>query len=92
MHAIIAALAARHGLSRAEVLEEIEAAFSEALSRWYRLEVLVHVRDDLRLEAVAYNRVSGVTLQKLVDLPALSHRIFNWNPPFATGDIKHVRE
>jgi hypothetical protein len=34
MHAIIAALAARHGLSRAEVLEEIEAAFSEALSRW----------------------------------------------------------
>ena len=73
MHAIIAALVARHGLSRAEVLEEIEAAFSEALSRWYRLEVLVYVREDLRLEAVAYNRVSGVTMQKLVDLPALMH-------------------
>ena len=36
MQSIIASLASRHGLSRAEVLLEIESAFSALLSRWYR--------------------------------------------------------
>ena len=71
MQSIIASLAARHGLSKAETLQEIESAFSSILSRWYRLEVMVYFREDLRLEAVAYNKVGGVILQRVLDLPAI---------------------
>ena len=74
MRSIIALLASRHGLSRAEVLLEIESAFSALLSRWYRREVLVHFRQDLGLEAVAYVRVNGVVHQQVIDLPALLGR------------------
>ena len=74
MQSIIASLASRHGLSRAEVLLEIESAFSAMLSRWYRREVLVHFRQDLGLEAVAYVRLNGVVHQRVVDLPALLGR------------------
>ena len=74
MQSIIASLASRHGLSRAEVLLEVESAFSALLSRWYRREVLVHLRQDLGLEAVAYVRVNGVVHQRVIDLPAMLGR------------------
>ncbi len=74
MQSIIASLAARHCLSRAEVLQEIESAFSIILSRWYRLEVMAFFGEDLRLEAVAYNTVGGVILQRVLDLPAILSR------------------
>ena len=74
MQSIIASLASRHGLSRAEVLLEVESAFSALLSRWYRREVLVHFRQDLGLEAVAYARVNGIVHQRVIDLPALLGR------------------
>jgi hypothetical protein len=74
MQSIIASLAARHGLSRAETLQEIESAFSIILSRRYRLEVMAVFREDLRLEAVAYSTVGGVILQRVVDLPAILSR------------------
>ena len=74
MQSIIASLASRHGLSRAEVLLEIESAFSTLLSRWYRREVLVHFRQDLGLEAVAYARVNGIVHQRVIDLPTMLGR------------------
>ena len=74
MQSIIASLAARHNLSKAEVLQEIESAFSIILSRWYRLEVMVYFREDLRLEAVAYNKVGGVILQRVLELPTILSR------------------
>ena len=74
MQSIIASLASRHGLSRAEVLLEIESALSALLSRWYRREVQIHFRQDLSLEAVAYVRVNGVVHQRVIDLPALLER------------------
>ena len=74
MESIIASLASRHGLSRAEVLVEVESVFSALLSRWYRREVLVHFRQDLGLEAVAYARVNGIVHQRIIDLPALLGR------------------
>ena len=74
MQSIIASLASRHGLSRAEVLVEIESAFSALLSRWYRREVLVQFCQDLGLEAVAYARVHGIVHQRVIDLPAMLGR------------------
>ena len=74
MQSIIASLASRHGLSRAEVLLEIESAFSALLSRWYRREVQVHFRQDLGLEAVAYVRVNGFVHQRVIDLPEMLGR------------------
>ena len=64
MESIIASLATRHSLSKDEVLREIESAFSTLFSGWYHVEVLVHIRKDLRLEAVAYNKVDGLILQR----------------------------
>lgn len=78
MQSIIVSLAARHSLSKTEVIQEIESTFSIILSRWYRLEVIAFFREDLHLEAVAYNKVGGVTLQRVVDLPKLFPRDSLW--------------
>ena len=68
MQNIIDLFAKQYGLTRNEVMAEIENVFSTVLSRWYRLEVMVFFRNDLQLEAVAYNKVNGVTMQRLIDL------------------------
>ena len=68
MQNIIDLFAKQYGLTRSEVMAEIENVFSTVLSRWYRLEVMVFFRNDLQLEAVAYNKVNGVTMQRLIDL------------------------
>ncbi len=67
MQEIIASFALKHRLTMTEVMTEIERIFSSMLSQWYGLEVMVFFRDDLQLEAIAYNKVGGVVKQQLID-------------------------
>jgi hypothetical protein len=60
--------AKQYGLTRNEVMAEIENVFSSVLSRWYRIQVMAFFRNDLQLEAVAYNKINSVTMQRLVNL------------------------
>lgn len=55
-------------------MAEIEDVFASQLSQWYRLPVMAFFRDDLRLEAVAYNNSGGVIMQRLVDLSEIKGR------------------
>lgn len=71
MQQIISQFTWKYGLTRSEVMAEIEGVFSSILSRWYRLEVMVFFRDDLQLEAVAYNKIGGVIKQRIVDITAI---------------------
>lgn len=71
MQQIITSFALKYGLTKGEVMAEIEAVFSSTLSRWYRHEVMVFFREDLLLEAVAYNRIGGVIMQRIVDIMAI---------------------
>ena len=68
MQEIIPLFTRKYGLTTNEVLAEIEKVLSTILSRWYQFEVMVIFRQDLQLEAVAYNKISGVILQKTIDL------------------------
>jgi hypothetical protein len=68
MQQILAEFAKRYRLTGNEVMAEIENVFSVVLSRWYHLEVMVFFRNDLQLEAVAYDKINGVTMQRPVDL------------------------
>ena len=74
MQQIISSLADKHGLTRAEIMAEIEDVFAAQLSQWYRLPVMAFFREDLRLEAVAYNNSGGVIMQRLVDLSEIRGR------------------
>ena len=49
MQSIILSLASRYALSTAEVIQEIESAFARQLSQWYRQEVMVFLREGMRL-------------------------------------------
>lgn len=55
-------------------MAEIEDVFAAQLSQWYRLPVMAFFRDDLRLEAVAYNNAGGVIMQRLVDLSEIKNK------------------
>ncbi len=68
MQKIIASFAGQYGLTRSEVMAEIENVFSLVLSEWYSLDVMVFFSEDLQLEAAAYNKVNGVIMQRMVDL------------------------
>lgn len=74
MQQIITSLANKHGLTKAEIMAEIEDVFAAQLSLWYRLPVMAFFREDLRLEAVAYNNSGGVVMQRLVDLSEIKGR------------------
>jgi hypothetical protein len=77
MQSIILSLANRYALSTAEVIQEVESAFALFLSQWYRQEVIVFLREEMRLEVVAYGKRDGLPVQKILDLPAvLSPRQF----------------
>jgi hypothetical protein len=77
MQSIILSLANRYTLSTAEVIQEIESAFARHLTRWYRQEVMVFLREGMRLEVVAYEKRNGLPVQHILDLPAvLSRRRF----------------
>ncbi|MBU1420057.1 MAG: hypothetical protein KKI15_16350 [Proteobacteria bacterium] len=72
MQQIIASFALKYRMTMTEVMIEIERTFSSMLSQWYGLEVMVFFRDDLQLEAVAYNKVGGVVRQQLIDFTRMS--------------------
>jgi len=74
MQEIITAFVNQYGLTKAEVMAEIENAFSTLLSRWYRLPVMVFFRNDFRLEAVAYNDKGGIVMQRPIDLAEMKGR------------------
>ncbi len=74
MKEIITSFVDKYGLSRTDVMSEIEAVFSTMLARWYRLPVMVFFRRDLRLEAVAYNDTGGVIMQKTIELAEMKGR------------------
>lgn len=77
MQSIILSLANRYALSTVEVIQEIESAFAQLLSQWYRQEVIVFLREGMRLEVVTYGKRDGLPVQKILDLPAvLSPRQF----------------
>ena len=65
----------KYGLTRSEVIVEIEKVFSGVFSRRYGFEVMVVLQLNDHLEAVAYNRIDGVLLQKSIDVT----RIRGWN-------------
>lgn len=67
MQEIIASFTDKYGLTKTEVMAEIETVFSSMLSRWYGLPVMVFFRADLCLEAVAYNDSGGVIMQTSID-------------------------
>ncbi len=68
MREIMILFAEKYGLTINEVMVEMEKVFSAILSQWYRVEVMAIFRHDLKLEAVAYNKVGGVILQRGIDL------------------------
>jgi len=67
MQEIIISFTGKYGLTKSEVMAEIEAVFSSMLSRWYRLPVMAFFSADLSLEAVAYNDSGGVIMQVPID-------------------------
>lgn len=74
MQSIIVSLANQHGLSTAEVIQEIESAFAQLLTRWCRQEVMVFLREEMRLEIVTYNKLNGLPVQNIFELPAVLSR------------------
>jgi len=71
---IIASFIGKYGLTKAEIMAEIETVFSAILSQWYCLEVMVFFREDFQIEAVAYNNSGGVIMQKPVDFTEMKGR------------------
>jgi hypothetical protein len=74
MQEIISSFTGRYGLTKAEIMADIETVFSAILSQWYRLEVMVFFREDFHLEAVAYSNSGGLIMQKSVDLSEMKGR------------------
>jgi hypothetical protein len=74
MMEIIRLFTGKYGLTRPEVMAEIEAVFSVTLSRWYGMEVLAFFREDLQLEAVAYNNSGGVVSQQQFNMAEIRGR------------------
>jgi hypothetical protein len=74
MQEIITLFTGKYGLTKTEVMAEIEIVFSTMLSRWYGMEVLAFFREDLHLEAVAYNSSGGVIMQQQVDIAEIRGR------------------
>jgi len=75
MQETISLFTEKYGLTRSEVIAEVETVFSEVFSRRYGFKVMVVLQSDDHLEAVAYNRIDGVLLQKSIDVT----RIRGWN-------------
>ena len=74
MQSIILSLASRYALSTSEVIQEVESAFALFLSQLYRQEVMVFLREEMRLVIVAYSKKDGLPVQKILDLPAVLSR------------------
>ena len=67
MQKAIQQFAFQYGLTRNEVITEIESVFSSILSQWYGLDAMVFFQKDIGMEAVLYNKINGTTIQRFVD-------------------------
>jgi len=75
MQKIISLFTGKYGLTRNEVVSEVEKVFSEILSRRYGCEVMTVFRQDLQLEIIAYNVAGGLVQQRIIEL----NNIRGWN-------------
>ncbi len=75
MQEIISLFTRKYGLTRSEVIVEIEKVFSGILSRRYGCEVMAVLQHDLQLVVVAYNGVGGTVQQRVIEL----NNIRGWN-------------
>ncbi len=75
MQKIISIFSGKYGLTRNEVVTEIEKVFSEVLARRYGCEVMAVLQHDLQMEVVAYNEAGGIVQQRIVEL----NNIRGWN-------------
>ncbi len=75
MQETISLFTKKYGLTRSEVIAEVEKVFSEILTRRYGCEVIAVLRHDLQLEVVAYNEAEGIVQQRVVEL----NNIRGWN-------------
>ena len=71
---IINSFVDKYGLSRGQVVAEIEKTFSTMLSRWYGTGTVVLFADDY-LQALHYAKQSGIPLQNQLDLVSVR----GWN-------------
>ena len=75
MQETISLFTRKYGLTRSEVIVEIEKVFSGILSRRYGCEVMAVLQHDLQLVVVAYNGVGGTVQQRVIEL----NNIRGWN-------------
>ncbi len=71
---IIRSFVDKYGLSRGQVIAEIEKTFSSMLSQWHRKHVVAMFSDD-RLQALGYHHDSAGILQVPVELTTMR----GWN-------------
>jgi hypothetical protein len=75
MQEIISIFTGKYGLTRNEVVTEVEKVFSEVFARRYGCEVMAVLQHDLQLEVVAYNEAGGIVQQRIIEL----NNIRGWN-------------
>jgi len=73
MEKIITSFSNKYAISRNEIITEIESVFSSLLSQFYRMEVVVFFREDLRLEAIGYGRAGGMIIQTPIDISGIKN-------------------
>ena len=71
---IIRSFVDKYGLSRGQVIAEIEKTFSSMLSRWHHQDVVALFSDD-QLQAVGYHDRGGMTMQVPIELTSMR----GWN-------------
>lgn len=71
---LLPALAEKYALSNPEVMAEIESTFSAVLSHLYHVEVVVFFTEEFQLQAVAYEKRSGVIHQRLLEIPTMLNK------------------
>ncbi|HBG20083.1 MAG TPA: hypothetical protein DDY32_12640 [Desulfobulbaceae bacterium] len=68
---LLPVLREKYALNNAEVMAEIELTFSAVLSRLYQVEVMAFFTDEFQLQAIAYEKRSGVIHQRQLDIRAV---------------------
>ncbi len=75
MQETISLFTRKYGLTRSEVIVEIEKVFSGILTRRYGCEVMAVLQHDLQLVVVAYIGAGGIVQQRVIEL----NNIRGWN-------------
>jgi len=71
---IVSSFVDQYGLTRGEVMAEIEKSFSQILSKWHGLETVVMFSED-QLIALGYHKALGAVKQTPIDLATMR----GWN-------------